>query len=118
MSEEEKAKEEPKRIEVKLSDLLKQQGTQVDEKIEAQIRNNQELYTTLSRSLLELHNDVRGLRQKGEGLDRVLFSLQQGINKTTAAIDTRMSNLEKELKALVDVWNKTVKEAESAQEAD
>jgi hypothetical protein len=86
----------------------------VQEQIKAQIANNQELYTTLSRSILELHNDMRGFRQKTEGLDRVIFSLQQGMNKGFVDLTNRLNNVEKQVGTLTELWNQAVATAEKS----
>lgn len=86
------------------------------EKVEAQIQNNQELYTTLSRSLLELHNDMREFRKTGQNVDRMIFSMQQGVNKFSADINGRMKVLEENLVKLTELWNSVVQEAETKAE--
>lgn len=120
MSEEnQKEKEENvvKKV-VKVSDLTSEQqqplagGKELSAQIQAQIHNNQELYTTLSRSLLELHNDMRQLRNKGEGMERVLFSMQQLVNKNLLEMDQKVSVLEKSLKELTTLWNSAVNKAQ------
>jgi len=126
MSEEnQKEKEENvvKKV-VKVSDLINEQpqplagGKELSAQIQAQIQNNQELYTTLSRSLLELHNDVRNLRNKGEGMERVIFSIQQVVNKSILDIDQRVSALEKGLAELTALWNSAVNKSQEEVEEE
>jgi len=66
----------------------------------------------LTRSVLELHNDMRQFRKKTEGLDRVIFSLQQGINKGFIEVTNKVDALEQELLALTKMWQEAVGTAE------
>jgi uncharacterized protein YukE len=107
---------------LKVSDLLGQQGEQqsyasIQKSIAAQLQNNQELYTTLSRSLLELHNDMRQFRKNEESFNKMLFSLQQGVNKANADIAKRLAELEASVAKLTDLWNSCVKKAEGTKDA-
>jgi len=81
------------------------------------VQPSQDQYIILSKSLLELHNDMRDFRKKQEGMDRALFSFQQGINKMGADLNTRIQNVEKELVAITELWNKAVADAEGTKDA-
>lgn len=120
MSNQEKEKETEKRV-VKVSELLQSgagqiaqaaqgaaQGGCMTEAIKAQIQNNQELYTTLSRSLLELHNDMRQLRQKADTTHQMSFKLQQFVNVYSQNVDSKLATLEERLNSLIELWNKAV----------
>jgi len=98
---------------------MQERPAPIPEQIQKQIEHNQELYTTLSRSLLELHNDMRDFRKKQENTDRMIFSLQQGVNKVSADFSHRIATLENSLKQLIESWNNAVgaKEAEVDQNA-
>ena len=82
-----------------------------------QIENLIELYTVVSKSILELVNDVRDLRKRSENFDGILVQFQKGLNKGLGDLHLRTSNLEKEIQSLTELWNSAVNEAEGFKDA-